>query len=279
MIDLLGLHTHTTASGHAYNSLYKTVRLASERGIRIFGCSDHAPATPGTYYYYHFINFRVISGTFYDMKLTMSMELNIMNYEGEVDPEQDLLWNLDYAITSLHHPCIKSGTMTQNANAYLGVIRNPAMHIISHPGGNRYPVDYDTLVSTTREHKILSEVSSSSLSPMNFRQDARENYLKMLEPCKYCKTPVIVDNDTHCKADSGDHVSTHALLEGVSFPPELAVSTSLDLLADHVPRFTPILAQPDDAGYGQAGRDAGDTTSVGGTAPVEDIVSTGDTGK
>ena len=52
MIDLLDLHTHTTASGHAYNSLYEMARSASERGMRVFGCSDHAPAMPGTCHYY-----------------------------------------------------------------------------------------------------------------------------------------------------------------------------------------------------------------------------------
>ena len=112
MIDLLDLHTHTTASGHAYNSLYEMARSASERGMRVFGCSDHAPAMPGTCHYYHFINFKVIPRTLYGMKLMMGIELNIMDYEGGVDLEQDLLQNLDYAIASLHHPCIESGTMT-----------------------------------------------------------------------------------------------------------------------------------------------------------------------
>ena len=97
MIDLLDLHTHTTASGHAYNSLYEMARSASERGMRVFGCSDHAPAMPGTCHYYHFINFKVIPRTLYGMKLMMGIELNIMDYEGGVDLEQDLLQNLDYA--------------------------------------------------------------------------------------------------------------------------------------------------------------------------------------
>ena len=279
MIDLLDLHTHTTASGHAYNSLYEMARSASERGMRVFGCSDHAPAMPGTCHYYHFINFKVIPRTLYGMKLMMGIELNIMDYEGGVDLEQDLLQNLDYAIASLHHPCIESGTMTQNTNAYLGVMKNPAIHIIGHPDDSRYPVDYDTLVSAAREHKTLLEVNNSSLNPMSFRQGARENYLKMLELCKHYKTPVIVDSDAHCEADSGDHTFAHALLEEVSFPPELVVNTSLDLLAGYIPRLTSILAQPDDARCGQAGRDAGNTTSAGGTVSAGNTAAAGGTGK
>ncbi len=42
MIDLLDLHTHTTASGHAYNSLYEMAASASGRE---YG-SSAAPTMP-----------------------------------------------------------------------------------------------------------------------------------------------------------------------------------------------------------------------------------------
>ena len=137
MIDLLDLHTHTTASGHAYNSLYEMAASASGRGIRIFGSSDHAPAMPGSSHYYHFINFKVLPRTLYGMKLLMGVELNIMDFEGNVDLDQDLLEKLDYSIASLHQPCIKSGTASQNTDAYLGAMKNPAIHIIGHPDDSR----------------------------------------------------------------------------------------------------------------------------------------------
>lgn len=33
MIDLLDLHTHTIASGHAYNTLYEMAQSAAEKGL------------------------------------------------------------------------------------------------------------------------------------------------------------------------------------------------------------------------------------------------------
>lgn len=104
MIDLLDLHTHTTASGHAYNSLYEMVRSASVRGLSLFGCSDHAPAMPGSCHSFHFINFKVLPRTLYGVRLMMGVELNIMDYDGTVDLEQSVLEPLDYAIASLHQP-------------------------------------------------------------------------------------------------------------------------------------------------------------------------------
>ena len=48
MNDLIDLHTHTIACGHAYNTLYEMVKSAVEQHIALFGSSDHGPAIPGT---------------------------------------------------------------------------------------------------------------------------------------------------------------------------------------------------------------------------------------
>lgn len=37
MIDLLDLHTHTIASGHAYNTLYEMAQSAAEKGLALYG--------------------------------------------------------------------------------------------------------------------------------------------------------------------------------------------------------------------------------------------------
>lgn len=268
MIDLLDLHTHTTASGHAYNSLYEMAESASRQGIRLFGCSDHAPAMPGTCHYYHFINFRVLPRTLYGMKLMMGIELNIMDYDGRVDLDQKLLSSLDYSIASLHHPCIEKGSPAQNTAAYLGAMKNPAIHIIGHPDDSRFPIDYDTLVSAAKEHRTLLEVNNSSLNPMSVRQGARENYRKMLELCKHYKTPVIVNSDAHCEADSGNHAFAYALLEELDFPEELVANTSFDLLSGYIPRLDGILAQPEDARCGQRPSEP-DSRGSGGQRPSD----------
>ena len=47
MNDILDLHTHTTASGHAYSTLTEMMNAAADRGLAIYGCSDHGPAMSG----------------------------------------------------------------------------------------------------------------------------------------------------------------------------------------------------------------------------------------
>ena len=48
MKDILDLHTHTIASGHAYNTLYEMAQAAADNGLALYGCTEHAPAMPGT---------------------------------------------------------------------------------------------------------------------------------------------------------------------------------------------------------------------------------------
>ena len=85
MIDLIDLHTHTIACGHAYNTLYEMAQSASEKGLALFGSSDHAPAMPGSCHEYYFTNFRVIPRVLYRMPILMGAELNILDFDGQVD--------------------------------------------------------------------------------------------------------------------------------------------------------------------------------------------------
>ena len=44
MLDILDIHTHTVASGHAYNTIYEMAQSASRKGLALLGISDHGPA-------------------------------------------------------------------------------------------------------------------------------------------------------------------------------------------------------------------------------------------
>ena len=48
MLDILDIHTHTIASGHAYNTIYEMAQSASRKGLALLGISDHGPAMEGS---------------------------------------------------------------------------------------------------------------------------------------------------------------------------------------------------------------------------------------
>ena len=237
MNDIMDLHTHTVASGHAYNTLYEMAKSASEKGLTLMGSTDHAPKMPGTCHEFYFINFKVIPRKIYGVNILMGVELNIMDHTGRVDLRKGLLEKLDYSIASLHEPCYKSGTSAENTRAYLGAIENPLIHIIGHPDDSRFPVDYDTLVSAAAENHTLLELNSSSLHPLSARMNAGENYRTMLELCKRYRASIIIDSDAHTEADVGNHERALGLIKEVNFPEELIVNSSLNKLLPYIPKL------------------------------------------
>ncbi len=237
MNDIMDLHTHTVASGHAYNTLYEMAKSASEKGLALMGSTDHAPKMPGTCHEFYFINFKVIPRNICGVNILMGVELNILDYTGRVDLRKGLLEKIDYSIASLHEPCYKSGTSAENTRAYIGAIENPLIHIIGHPDDSRFPVDYDTLVSAAAENHTLLELNSSSLHPLSARINAAENYRIMLELCKRYHASVIIDSDAHIEADVGNHTRAWELINEMNFPEELIVNSSFEKLLPYIPKL------------------------------------------
>ena len=46
------LHMHSILSGHAFGTVRELAAVASERGIKLIGVTEHAPGIPGTCEYY-----------------------------------------------------------------------------------------------------------------------------------------------------------------------------------------------------------------------------------
>lgn len=231
---VLDLHTHTVASGHAYSTLREMAKSASEKGLSILGITEHAPKMPGTCHSFYFHNLKTVPRELYGIRLLLGSEVNIMDFDGNIDLEERDLKGMDVIIASLHTPCIKPGSMKENTTAYLKVMENPYVNIIGHPDDGRYPVDYRALVEGAKEKGKVLELNNHSLDPKCFRRDARENDLKMLELCKEYSVPVIMGSDAHFDTLIGEFSIARKLLEEVSFPEELVLNRSVDALKGHV---------------------------------------------
>lgn len=220
-------HSHTIASGHAYNTMDEMVKSASEKGIELLAITEHAPNMPGTCHVFHFYNQKVVKRIRYGVEVLLGAELNIIDYEGKVDLDEEVLNCLDLAIASLHPPCIHPGTMEENTNALIGAMKNPHVKIIGHPDDGRYPLDYERLVKAAKEYGVLLEVNNSSLSPKSFRKNAKENYIKMLELCKQYQVPITLGSDAHVIEDIGNINFSKEVLELTNFPEELIANQSV----------------------------------------------------
>ncbi|MCI8391995.1 MAG: phosphatase [Roseburia sp.] len=234
MRDIMDLHTHTIASGHAYSTVGEMIAAAKEKGLEILGITEHAPNMPGTCPEMYFMNLKVMPRERYGVKVLFGAELNIMDADGTVDLPEYVLKRLDYAIASLHLPCYPGGTKEENTRAYLNAMKNPYVKIIGHPDDGRYPADFDALAKAAKEHGVLLEVNGSSLQPDCFRENSRENYQEMLKACMKYETSVIIDSDAHVDVHVGRHDAAIALLSEMDFPERLVVNTDAERLKEFI---------------------------------------------
>lgn len=230
MLDVLDMHMHTYASGHAYSTLKEMIAAAREKHLKLIGITEHAPNLPGTCSYLYFHNLRVIPRQYGDLELMMGVELNILNPQGEVDLPEKTLQRVDYAVASLHTVCIKPGSQEENTMALINAMQLPKVKIIGHPDNGIYPVDYEKLAAAAKEYKVLLELNNSSLDPRSSRSNSEDNIKTMLKYCRQYNTPVIMDSDAHIDLDVGNHQRVIDLLAATDFPEDLVINSSVDKL-------------------------------------------------
>ena len=230
MRDVLDIHTHTLASGHAYNTIYEMAQAARDKGLQLLGISDHGPGMEGAACKHYFRASRCIPRELFGVKILFGIEFNIMDYDGTVDLDAHFAQPLDYGIASLHDVCITPGSALENTRAYLMAMENPRVNVIGHPDDGTYPVDFDELVRHAAEQRVLLELNEASVKPGSYRRDGRANALRILSLCEHYSAKVLVSSDAHVASDVLRHGSALALLEEVHFPEELVVNRSVEAL-------------------------------------------------
>ncbi len=106
---LLDVHTHTVASGHAFSTLQEMVRTAADKGLQILGITEHTGGIPGTCSPIYFRNLPVVPRLMYGVELLLGAEINIVDYEGSFDLEEEYFKFLDIRIAGLHSLCYRPG--------------------------------------------------------------------------------------------------------------------------------------------------------------------------
>lgn len=224
---VLDIHTHTLASGHAYNTMNEMAMAAKEKRLELLCITDHGPAMPGSAKQLYFLNLKACRREKFGVALKIGAEVNIIDYKGRLDLKDEVLEEMDFCIASLHLPCLKPGSIEQNTNAYLGAMKNRNIDVIGHPDDARYPIDYKLFAKGAKKENIIIEVNNSSLLPNSFRPGAHENYYKLLLFCMEYEIPIAIGSDAHVEEEVGNFSQVDALLTQLKFPDHLIANTSV----------------------------------------------------
>lgn len=224
----LDVHTHTIASGHAFSTLQEMVKAASEKGLKLYGITEHSPGIPGTCDPIYFRNLHVVPRRMYGVDLLLGAEINILDTEGHIDMDEVMLRILDIRIAGIHSLCYTPGTRAENTCGMINVIANPYINIISHPGDGTAELDFEPIVRASKEYHTLLEINNSSLRPTRNKVHARKNNLEILRLCKQYDVPVILGSDAHISFDIAAYDYVWDLLAETEFPEELIMNTSVE---------------------------------------------------
>ena len=231
-------HTHTIASGHAYNTIMEMVRAAADKGLKALAITDHTKGVPGHEMdgapeEIYFRNFRVIPEEIFGVRLLMGAEVNILN-GGSIDLSERALKRQDIVIASIHGQCYDNEGIEKNTEAVLRVLENPWVDILGHPDGSEWPLDYERVIAKAAQTGTIIELNENSYRDPHLRRNCRENQLTYLALCEKMGVPVTIGSDAHFMNVVGQHEHNEALLEEIGFPMELVMNTSAERLVTNL---------------------------------------------
>lgn len=198
--------------------------MAAEMGLQVLGITEHGPSIEGTCPLLYFRNMFVVPRQMYGVRLLMGCEINILDTTGRLDLDEQHQDFLDIRIAGIHRNCWQGGTKEENTEGMLNVIRNPRIHIISHPGDGTAELDFEALVLAAKESHTLLEVNNHSLAPQRKKTVAKDNNLEIMRLCKRYEVPLILGSDAHVSFQIADYQRLYPLLAETEFPDELVMN-------------------------------------------------------
>jgi putative hydrolase len=137
---------------------------AAEKGLKTVAITDHGLNMPGAPHWYHFSNMISLPRVLEGVEMLRGVEANILNLQGDVDMPENLMSDyLDIVLAGFHDETGYGGkSVKDNTKAMIAAIKNPYVHIITHPGNPKYPVDAEQVVLAAKEYNKALELNNSS---------------------------------------------------------------------------------------------------------------------
>lgn len=218
-------HTHTLVSQHAYSTLHEMIASARDRGLKALAVTDHGPGIIDGANRHHFLCLPTLPRVINGIHLYIGVEANIMDYQGTLDLDEQILGTLDFVIASYHIDSISTSTEKDHTRGWLSVIQNPHVDCLGHCGNPVFPFDHEPVIRACADQEKIVEINSAS---PDARPGSKKNCVKIAKLCEKYKVPVIINSDAHSCYRVGDHEKAKSLLAEIQFPPDLIINTSIE---------------------------------------------------
>jgi putative hydrolase len=222
------LHTHTTASGHAADTIRTVCEIAAQRGLQGVAITDHGPTVPGGADMVYFMALqRMVDAIDTPIRVLSGIEDDIINVKGELSIKEEIAGRLEIVKVGCHpFTWIAEQSMKVRTDAILNAIERRRFRVFTHPVGSYCDFDLNTVVEACAAGGIALELNESKAD------DVRKN-LAFIELCAELEAYVTVSSDAHVAEEVGNFTKSLSILETVRFPRSLVINTSTDKIASH----------------------------------------------
>lgn len=224
------LHMHTVASTHAYSTLHDYIAIAKAKGLKLFAITDHGPDMADAPHHWHFINMRIWPRLVDGVGILRGIEANIKNTDGEIDCTGIMLTSLDLIIAGFHEPVFAPQDRATNTEAMIATMASGNVHIISHPGNPKYPVDIPAIAEAAAKYQVALEINNSSF--LHSRKGSEANCRAIAAAVRDAGGWVALGSDSHTAFSLGDFTECRKVLDDVNFPEERILNVSPRRLLD-----------------------------------------------
>ena len=227
------MHTHTVASQHAFSTIAELIEQSKKLGMEFLAVTDHGPEMTDGANRLHFLGLSRLPDVIEGIRLFKGAEVNIKKFKGRINLDNSILKKLDFVIASYHAEAITSGTIEENTEGWLNIIKNKYVDCLGHVGNPRYDFEHERVVKALQDSGKILEINSNS--PIA-RKGSEENCIDIIKLCKKYDVPVVATSDSHHKWNLADVSYSLELLESLDFPPQRILNTSKSLMEEYIER-------------------------------------------
>ena len=220
------LHTHSTASGHAYSTVAELAHSARVAGIELIALTDHGPACPGAPHEWHFMNLKVVPSVLDGVRILKGIEANpVPTTDNGLDLEDESLRRLDFVAVGFHpHTGYDDSTLVERTEALVRIIQNPLVDMVTHPGNPSFPIDPDVVASAAADTGVIVELNSGSFEPSMSRSRETKGELEVARAAAAHGAYVAITSDAHFHLHVGRFDNAIAVASEVGIAEDRIVS-------------------------------------------------------
>ncbi|WP_264272836.1 phosphatase [Duffyella gerundensis] len=224
------LHMHTVASTHAYSTLHDYVFHAKQNGIKLFAITDHGPDMADAPHYWHFINMKIWPRVIDGVGVLRGIEANIKNRQGDIDCTGPMLDVMDLIVAGFHEPVFPPADKATHTEAMIAAMASGQVHIISHPGNPKFPVDIPAIAEAAARYDVALEINNSSFTTS--RVGSEPNCRAVAAAVRDAGGRLAFGSDSHTAFTLGDFEHCLRITKEVGFPEDRILNVTPRRLLD-----------------------------------------------